>query len=218
MTDFEELKEICRRACHERNACRDGFAALMQSENIAQMMQVWRDNWRDLYESKYADILPQHIGEAYARFGDEMRAAGIRVNEDAGDGMLIVADPGRPVRAYGTADCYVFGTAEVTGTDNATVHARSEGAKIVLTGHAQGYLKAGSAEVREFAGVSGTFDGECHQAAYVILKGGTLRDYGHLEISAWNDAVVYSNTRKKISLNGDARWLPLSEYNKKEEV
>ena len=72
--------------------------------------------------------------------------------------------------------------------------------------------------MREFAGVSGTFDGECHQAAYVILKGGTLRDYGHLEISAWNDAVVYSNTRKKISLNGDARWLPLSEYNKKEEV
>jgi hypothetical protein len=217
MTDFEQLKEICRKACHERNACKPGFEAMLKAEDIGQMMQVWRENWEDLYESKYADILPQYIDDAYATFGEEMRQSGVYVNEDAGDGLLIVANPGKPIRAYGTADCYIFGVAEVTGEDNAKVHARTDEATVTLTGYSQGFFKAGRAEIRNFSKAQGFFDGDCYDAAYVILRGGTLRDHGHREIMAWgSEATVYSNTHQKIELYDGAQLLPLNNIKDKE--
>ena len=43
--NFEQLKEMCRVACHERNACKQGYEALMKTENIAQIMQGASADW-----------------------------------------------------------------------------------------------------------------------------------------------------------------------------
>ena len=48
METFDELKEICRRACHERNACKEGFEAMLLAENTAELMHVWRRWWEDV--------------------------------------------------------------------------------------------------------------------------------------------------------------------------
>ena len=52
MDGFNDLKEICRMACHERQACTPDFEAMPLAENTVQMMQVWRQNWNDIYSSK----------------------------------------------------------------------------------------------------------------------------------------------------------------------
>lgn len=130
--------------------------------------------------------------------------------------MLIVSIPytavsQQPIVVSGTAKCYIFGSGSVIAKDNAEVYCRDEEGHVTLTDHSQGYFKAGQIEIRNYAKANGSFTGHCYNAAYIILRGGSLVDHGHLEISAWNDAVVYSNTHKKIELHGKACLLPITE-------
>ena len=53
MTPFEILKTTCTNACHDRHACAEGYRAMLATENISQLMAVWRANWEDIVESKY---------------------------------------------------------------------------------------------------------------------------------------------------------------------
>lgn len=218
MTAFEELMDICKQAAHDRNACTEGYAALLRAETVPQILAVWRNNWQDVYVSRYHDIIADNI-EMLER--DEYRPlfheSQMYVNESSDVGLVIVSNPKQPVTIGGRAVGYIFGGGSLTATDNAEAHCRSEEGKLLLQGHATGFMEAGRAEVTEFALLQGVFDGECHDAARVTISGGRLRDYGHLEISAWRDATVYSDIRKKITLYGDeARLLPLADYNKEE--
>jgi hypothetical protein len=216
MTNFERLKEICRKACHERNACKPGFEALMQTNSVAGILNVWRDNWQDVYESKYADIMANEIASVYADMRDDFIANNVFVNEPTDKGLLIVSVPyaavsQQPITVSGTAKCYIFGSGSVIAKDNAEVYCRDEEGHVTLTDHSQGYFKAGQIEIRNYAKANGSFTGHCYNAAYIILRGGSLVDHGHLEISAWNDAAVYSNSHKKIELHGNARLLPITK-------
>ena len=65
MTPFEILKTTCTNACHDRHACAEGYRAMLAAENISQMMAVWRANWEDIVESKYADIINDSLPAAY---------------------------------------------------------------------------------------------------------------------------------------------------------
>ena len=81
MTPFHQLKEICTTACHTRHACAEGYRAMLATENISQLMAVWRANWEDIVESKYADIINDRLPSLYPTLRAEMNAAGIYVNE-----------------------------------------------------------------------------------------------------------------------------------------
>lgn len=215
MTDFEKLKEICRVACHQRNACKPGFESLMQTSTVAGILKVWKENWQDVYESKYADIMAEKIAGVYADMRDEFNANNVFVNEPTDRGLLIVAPASQQagqITVSGTAKCYIFGSGNVLAKDNAEVYCRDSQGMVTLCGHARGFFKDGQVQVRDFARAFGTFQGQCYNAAYILLRGGSVADHGHLEISAWNDAVVYADTRRKIDLHGDARILPLSKY------
>lgn len=212
MNNFDRLKEICREACHQRNACKPGFAALMQTNSVAGILKVWRENWQDVYESKYADIMAREIAGVYADMRDDFIASLVFFNEPTDKGLLIVSAPEEPITVGGTAKCYIFGSGSVIAKDNAEVYCHDPGGMVTLTGHAKGFFKDGQVQVRDFARASGTFQGHCYNAASIILRGGAVIDHGHLGISAWNDAVVYSDTQKKIELYASARILPLPQY------
>ena len=144
MESFEELKETCRMACHERNACKDGFAAMLDSANTAELMHVWRRWWEDIYESKYADIMTERIATVRGRLRREMRRSDVYVNESSDRGLVIVCHPPGPVRVGGTAKCYVFGSgADVTAGDHAQAYVRDGGVKLTLRGYATAKVKAG---------------------------------------------------------------------------
>ena len=65
MTQFHQLKDICATACHDRHACAEGYRAMLATENISQLMAVWRANWEDIVESKYADIINDLLPALY---------------------------------------------------------------------------------------------------------------------------------------------------------
>lgn len=140
MTDFDRLKEVCRLACHERGACRTGFEALLRAETTAELMQVWRQNWQDIYQSRFSDVMADRIAE-FSRCEElrrEMRRADVFVNESSERGLVIVSGAESEVRVGGTAKCYVFGDAPVriVAADHAQVYCRNRQAEITLRGKA----------------------------------------------------------------------------------
>lgn len=212
MTGFERLKEICREAAHERNACKEGYVALMQTESVSDIMQVWKDNWEDVYESKYADIVVREIENIYDEMGDEIRAAGVYVNEDSDGGIIIISNPKKKIHVRGTARAYVFTKADVTATDNAQVYNRSSNAQVTLRGHSYGNMKTGTCTVKNFAEAKGKGTFVTYNAARLIAEGGIVVDNGHKHISAYGGTRVYSDNSRHIELNGQARQRPLIEY------
>lgn len=214
MTDFEQLKEICRVACHERNACKEGFSALMQTESIPQIMQVWKANWDDVFRSRYSDIMVKRLTELSPSTIEEMRNGGVYVNEDSERGYVIICNSDRPVSVGGTARAYIFTPAEVTATENAQVYCRTEGSKITLREHAYAHVenKGTSVEVYNFAKADGVMQCNIHNAAEVVMQGGVVCDYGHRRIAAYGGTKVYSDATKGIELGGQSRKYPLSEH------
>ena len=213
MDNFEKLKEICRQACHERNACEQGFKALMSTETIPQIMQVWKDNWDDVYRSRYSDIMVHRLTELNPSAVEEMRKGGVYVNEDREDGYVIISNPDKPINVGGTARAYLFTAAEVTATDNAQVYCRTSGVKVTLRGHAYCHSEARDAVVTvyNFAHAEGQMQCTTYNAAEVVIQGGTLVDHGHRRIAAYGGTRVYSDATKGIEIAGQARQYPISE-------
>lgn len=213
MDNFEQLKEICRKACHERSACEPGFKALMNTETIPQIMQVWKDNWDDVYRSRYSDIMVHRLTELNPSAVEEMRKGGVYVNEDRDDGYVIVSNPDRPISVGGTARAYLFTAAEVTATDNAQVYCRTSRVKVTLRGHSYCHSEVRDAVVTvyNFAHAEGQMQCTTYNAAEVVIQGGTLVDHGHRRIAAYGGTRVYSDTTKGIEIGGQARKYPISE-------
>lgn len=214
MNNFERLKEICRTACHERNACEPGFKALMNAETIPQILQVWRQNWDDVYRSRYYDIMSKNIVGVFEESKDLFHGNEVYVNEPAERGLLIIASPTQPIEVTGSARAYLFTAAEVTARENAQVYCRDKDAVVTLRDHSYGKFEAGMISVYDFSEADGTFT-ECHtyNAAQVVINGGRLIDHGHRRIAAYVGAQVYSDTPRNIEIGGQARLYPLSEYN-----
>lgn len=213
MTEFEKLKEICRVAAHERSACEQGFKALMETQSFADIMRVWRENWDDIYNSKYADIMAKKIVGVFAEAKDLFHASQVYVNEPAEMGLVIVSSPQQPIEVSGRAKAYLFTAAEVTARDNAQVYCRDKEAVVTLRDHAYGHFKDGTARVYDFSEAKGVFR-ECHtyNAAEVMANGGKVVDHGHRRIAAYVDTSVYSDTTRNIEIGGQALLYPLSEY------
>ena len=214
MNNFEKLKEICRAACHERDACKPGFNALMRAENMSQLLQVWRDNWQDIFSSKFADVMVANITEVYAAEKEAFNAADIYVNESSDRGLVIISGADEPLRISGRAKAYIFSPAEVTATDNAQVYCRTAGSGIILRGHSYGRIESidSRAEVQEFASADGTMTCVTRQAAEVSVTDGKIFDFGHRRIAASGNTILYSNATKGITLSGEAEQRPLT-YN-----
>lgn len=176
--DFEKLKEICRVACHERNACKEGFEALLAADTTAQLMQVWRKNWQDIYESKFSDVMAARIAEVArsTKMRREMKQADVYVNESSDRGLIIISRPRGTVFVSGNAKAYVFaGPAAVEATDHAQVFCKATGTTLTLRGHAFGVAKAGNVTLYDRA----------------FLK-------GHPESISINDAATYEPVKEEI--------------------
>ena len=147
MTPFHQLKEICTKACHDRHACAEGYRAMLATENISQLMAVWRANWEDIVKSKYADIINDLLPSLYPTLRAEMNAAGIYVNECPKMApefvLVLVTDTDSEVHVYDYARAYVLGQAKVTAHGHSQVYNYKQDADITLTDRSYGYIAAG---------------------------------------------------------------------------
>lgn len=124
--------------------------------------------------------------------------------------MILIGD--RPIGSdtshlviRGRHRVYVLGDLPVTVTDNSSVHINSARANVTVTGSARANIEQGTLIARDRAVVNGKGDITCYDSTTIYVAGGVLHDKGHLDIIAYNDAVINSFTSRRIKLNDQAR-------------
>lgn len=106
---------------------------------------------------------------------------------------------------HGRNRVYVLGNLPVTVTDNSSVHVNSDRAVVTVCGSARANIERGTLIARDRAVVNGKGDITCYDSTTIYVAGGVLHDKGHLDIIAYNDAVINSFTSRRIKLNDQAR-------------
>lgn len=211
--DYEQLKKICKAACHDRNACKNGFEALLRANSTEEILAVWKANWDDIYRSKFSDIMAAHIADVYSSLRQDFVRNNVFVNENTEHGLLIVSNPSCKIMVGGNAKAYLFTAADIEAYDNAQVYNRTDGSNVLLRGHAHGCFENGNIVAKEFSYVKGKFSVcHCHDAADIVCMDGTVIDHGHRRISAYLGSKIYSDISRSIEISGQARLYPLCDY------
>ena len=209
MTPFHQLKEICTTACHTRHACAEGYRAMLATENISQLMAVWRANWEDIVESKYADIINDRLPSLYPTLRAEMNAAGIYVNECPKTApefvRVLVTDFDYLVEIHDYAKCYILGNAVVRAWDHSQVYSdRCDEATIELYDHAYGHVGKGWVQAINSSQLWTSADAVLNGSVTCEAHGGTVKAYAYRKLEAYGDTKVYATSERNITLDGNA--------------
>ena len=212
MTPFHQLKEICTTACHTRHACAEGYRAMLATENISQLMAVWRANWEDIVKSKYADIINDRLPSLYPTLRAEMNAAGIYVNECPNTApeyvRVLVTDFDYIVEIHDYAKCYVLGNAIVRAWDHSQVYSdRCDESIIELYDHAYGHVGKGWVQARNFSQLWTAADAVLNGSVTCEAHGGTVKALSYRKLEASGDTKVYSTSERNITLYGNAKFV-----------
>ena len=209
MTPFELLKTACHAACRQTPACAPSYRAMLKTENISQMMAVWREYWEDISGGKYADIINDRLSAAYPTLRQEMNAAGIYVNECPKVApefvLVLVTDYNYIVDIYDYAKCYVLGNAIVRAWDHSQVYSdRCDQAIIELYDHAYGHVGKGRVQAGNFSQLWTAVDAVLYGGVTCEAHGGTVKAYAYRKLEASGDTLVYANSERNITLYENA--------------
>ena len=188
---------------------------MLKTENISQMMAVWREYWEDISGGKYADIINDRLPAAYPTLRKEMNAAGIYVNECPKMApefvLVLVTDCDYLVEIHDYAKCYILGNAVVRAWDHSQVYSdRCDQAIIELYDHSYGRASKGVVMASNttqlwtsaYAGLYGSVICEAH--------GGTVKAHAYRKLEASGDTQVYANSERNITLYENATIHPLT--------
>lgn len=209
MTPFDTLKSYCTTACHTRHACAEGYCAMLAAQNVSQLMAVWRENWEDLVESKYADIINKELPALYPALKAEMNAAGIYVNEcpqTAPEFVLVIVTDNVPILdIHDYARCYILGKSYVRVWDHAQVYnEKSEDSIIQLFNRSYGRVSKGWVEANDYSRLWTSTNASLFGSVTCEAHGGEIRANSYLKIEAYGDTKVFSKTDRNITLFGNA--------------
>ena len=210
MTPFETLKAACHAACRQIPACATSYRAMLKTENISQMMAVWREYWEDIAGGKYADIINDRLPAAYHTLRKEMNAAGIYVNECPKMApefvRVIVTDTNSVVQVFDYAKCYVLGAANVWAWGHSQVYSeKSDDAYIILKQHTYGHISKGQVLAYDSSHLWSSVRVWVHENVTCEAHGGEVHASGYRKIEASGDTKVYSPYIRNITLHGNAR-------------
>ena len=210
MTPFETLKAACHAACRQIPACAPSYRAMLKTENISQMMAVWREYWEDIAGGKYADIINDRLPAAYHTLRKEMNAAGIYVNECPKMApefvRVIVTDTDSVVQVFDYAKCYVLGAANVWAWGHSQVYSeKSDDAYIILKQHTYGHISKGQVLAYDSSRLWSSVRVWVHENVTCEAHGGEVHASGYRKIEASGDTKVYSPYIRNITLHGNAR-------------
>ena len=210
MTPFELLKTACHAACRQTPACAPSYRAMLKTENISQMMAVWREYWEDIAGGKYADIINDRLPAAYPTLRKEMNAAGIYVNECPKMApefvRVLVTDTDSVVQVFDYAKCYVLGAANVWAWGHSQVYSeKSDDAYIILKQHTYGHISKGHVLAYDSSRLWSSVRVWVHDNVTCEAHGGEVHASGYRKIEASGDTKVYSPSIRNITLYGNAR-------------
>lgn len=206
---YKNLKEISKRACHERHACAEGYKQMLASGDVSQMMATWRKNWDDIVNSKFADIANDQVPALYPALKAEMNAAGIYFNECPRIApefvLVIVTDHDFVVDIYDRAKCYVLGKAHVRAWDHSQVYSeKNDECLVQLYDHSYGHISKGCVEAYGRSRLWSSTRASLHESAKCEAHGGKIHARSYLKIEAYGDTKVFSKTDHNITLYGNA--------------
>ena len=209
MTPFELLKTACHAACRQTPACAPSYRAMLKTENISQMMAVWREYWEDISGGKYADIINDRLPAAYPIQRKEMNAAGIYVNECPKMApeyvRVLVTDCDYLVEIHDYAKCYILGNAVVRAWDHSQVYSdRCDEATIELYDHAYGHVSKGFVQARNAARLWTAANAVLNGSVTCEAHGGTVKTLAYRKLEASGDTKVYANSERNITLYENA--------------
>lgn len=212
MKPFELLKTACHAACRQTPACAPSYRAMLKTENISQMMAVWREYWEDISGGKYADIINDRLPAAYPTLRKEMNAAGIYVNECPKVApefvRVLVTDYDYLVEIHDYAKCYILGNAVVRAWDHSQVYSdRCDEATIELYDHAYGHVGKGWVKASNAAQLWTAADAVLYGSVTCEAHGGTVKAYSYRKLEAYGDTKVYSKSERNITLYGNAKFV-----------
>ena len=210
MTPFEILKTACHAACRQTPACAPSYRAMLKTENISQMMAVWREYWEDIAGGKYADIINARLPSIYPTLRKEMNAAGIYVNECPKMApefvRVLVTDTNSVVQVFDYAKCYVLGAANVWAWGHSQVYSeKSDDAYIILKQHTYGHISKGQVLAYDSSHLWSSVRVWVHENVTCEAHGGEVHASGYRKIEASGDTKVYSPYIRNITLHGNAR-------------
>lgn len=182
---------------------------MLKTENISQMMAVWREYWEDISGGKYADIINDRLPAAYPTLRKEMNAAGIYVNECPKMApeyvRVLVTDFDYIVEIHDYARCYVLGEATVRAWDHSQVYSdRCDEATIELYDHAYGHVGKGWVQARNSSQLWTSADAVLNGSVICEAHGGTVKAYAYRKLEAYGDTKVYAASERNITLGGNA--------------
>ena len=182
---------------------------MLKTENISQMMAVWREYWEDISGGKYADIINDRLPAAYPTLRKEMNAAGIYVNECPKMApefvRVLVTDCDHIVDIYDYAKCYVLGEATVRAWGHSQVYSdRCDQTIIELYDHAYGYVGKGFVQARNAARLWTAADAVLNDSVICEAHGGTVKAISYRKLEASGDTKVYANSERNITLYENA--------------
>lgn len=185
---------------------------MLKTENISQMMAVWREYWEDIAGGKYADIINDRLPAAYPTLRKEMNAAGIYVNECPKMApeyvRVLVTDYDYLVDIYDYAKCYVLGEASVRAWDHSQVYSdRCDQAIIELYDHAYGHVGKGFVQARNAARLWTSADAVLNGSVMCEAHGGMVKALAYRKLEASGDTQVYANSERNITLYGNAKFV-----------
>ena len=212
MTPFNILKSACTSACRQTPACAPSYRAMLKTENISQMMAVWREYWEDIVDGKYADIINDRLPSLYPTLRKEMNAAGIYVNECPKTApefvLVIVTDYNTVVDINDYARCYVLGKAAVRAWDHSQVYSdRCDQALIMLHGHAYGHVSKGWVQADTASRLWTATDAVLYGSATCEAHGGTIKAFSYRKLEAYGETKVYATSERNITLYGNAKFV-----------
>lgn len=218
---YKILKDTCNQACHRRHACVNGYRQMLASENVSQMMATWRDNWEDIVESKYADIIRTELPKQYPALKEDMNKAGIYLNECPKSApkfvFVIVTDTDEDVKIYGNAQAYILGNAKVHVFDHAQVYNyKNCDARVNLYDYSYGKIMAGHVLACNRSQLQCDCDAFLQGSVECNAFGGQVWAASYRCINAFRNTVVFSNTAKNINLQGTAHIEPLINIEKRQ--
>lgn len=184
--DYTQFMNECKAACRERNACQAGYAELLRSGSVEEILTTVVHNWNDVFRSKYADIVAKNVTRWFDGLEAEFHAAGFYVNEETDRGIAIVSHAERQLRFGGRARVYVFAGSHVIIQGSAQVYCRDAESEIEMYDESSGKIEAGRVWAHDWATLESHGDCTCYDRTTVYAYGGTLTDHGHRRLITHN--------------------------------
>lgn len=213
---FSRFQKLCIDILAQSDNCMDSQIQFRAAKSVPELVTAWQHFWAGVLHEVPEQVI-KAFSDLYPVYRTDIIRAGIYYNEAPPIGtspaMVLIGDNasvpdssaiGSSLVIQGRHRVYVLGNLPITVTDNCAVHVASPRANVTAQGNSRVHIEQGTLIARERAVVNGKGDITCYDSTTIFLAGGTLTDHGHLDIRAFNDAVVNSFTSRNIHITDKA--------------